>query len=384
MIEHGLITRTDAMAKSQKSRGRTGLVLLCAALALHAGLGFIGRPGAPNAVRTPKGQETVARDGPMETVAAPQLDYTESAELDNWLSTLPSWFWRGVILVLCMLWATNFAVIKDITAQPGVSTQMYAVSRFTVAAGVLLPWIRSISSQKVFLRAVECGSWVAFGYIGQAIGLMTTTASKSCFICSLNVVFVAMIVGITKRKFDPQTLAAAVLAVAGVGFLELAGSQQFVIGDLISLAQPIGFGMGYIRLEEIMAESPKDALPVTAVKLTMVALASWAYFAVTAGTVDLEPVLSNSVALTGVLYTGLVTTALALLVESVAFRFVDAASASVIFTTEPLWAAIFAVWLINEPFSSVDAVGGALVISANIIKELPSEYLPWNTEEDKP
>ena len=29
------------------------------------GLGFIGRPGAPNAVRTPKGQETVARDGPM-------------------------------------------------------------------------------------------------------------------------------------------------------------------------------------------------------------------------------------------------------------------------------------------------------------------------------
>ena len=36
---------------------------------------------------------------------------------------------------------------------------------------------------------------------------------------------------ITKHKFDPQTLAAAVLAVAGVGFLELAGSQQFVIGQ---------------------------------------------------------------------------------------------------------------------------------------------------------
>lgn len=41
------------------------------------------------------------------------------------LSSLPSWFWRGVILVLCMLWATNFAVIKDITAQPGVTTQMH-------------------------------------------------------------------------------------------------------------------------------------------------------------------------------------------------------------------------------------------------------------------
>jgi len=298
---------------------------------------------------------------------------------EEWLSSLPNWAWRGVILVLCMLWATNFAVIKEITAQPGVTTQMYAVSRFTVAASVMAPWISTASSPKVLSRAVECGAWVAFGYIGQAVGLMTTTASKSCFICSLNVVFVAMIVGITKRKFDPQTLCAAVLAVAGVGFLELAGSQQFVIGDLISLAQPIGFGMGYIRLEEIMAENPKDALPVTAVKLGMVALASWAYYVLTTGAPDLEPVLASSAALTGILYTGLVTTALALVVESVAFRFIDATAASVIFTTEPLWAAVFAVWLINEPFSAVDAVGGALVIGANVIKELPAESLPWNS-----
>ncbi|CAK9013664.1 unnamed protein product [Durusdinium trenchii] len=314
-----------------KGRGRSGLVLLCVALAVCAGTGFVSNPGTPRL--TTKAKESVAarHDGPVETVAPPQLDFsTKTAELDSWLSSLPGWLWRAVILFLTMLWATNFAVIKDITAQPGVNTQMYAVSRFTVAAGVLLPWISSISSQKVFLRAAECGSWLAFGYIGQAIGLMTTTASKSCFICTLNVVFVAMIIGITKKKFDPQTLMAATLAVCGVGFLELAGSQQFVIGDLISLAQPVGFGMGYIRLEEIMQDSPKDALPVAAVKLTMVALASWAYFAVTAGTVDLDPVFSSNVAMTGILYTGLVTTALAVLVESVAFRFVDAASASAV------------------------------------------------------
>ncbi|CAJ1371418.1 unnamed protein product [Effrenium voratum] len=353
-----------------------GVLVLGAICLSHLGPSFIGATPPAQA----KHQE-VSSHVPM---AAEYAEPAESMALsDAWLASLPSWTWRGVILLLCVLWATNFAVIKDITAQPGVTTQMYAVSRFSVAAAALSPWISSISSQKVLLRAVECGSWVAFGYIGQAIGLMTTTASKSCFICSLNVVFVAMIIGVTKRKFDPQTLAAAVLAVAGVGFLELAGSQQFVIGDLISLAQPIGFGMGYIRLEEIMAENPKDALPVTAVKLSMAALASWAYFAATSGAVDLEPVFSNNLAVAGVLYTGLVTTALALLVESVAFRFVDAASASVIFTTEPLWAAIFAVWLINEPFSSVDAVGGALVISANIIKEMPKEYLPWSDSDSK-
>merc|ERR1712039_1001775 len=75
-------------------------------------------------------------------------------------------------------------------------------------------------------------------------------------------------------------------------------------------------------------------------------------------------------------WTGLITTALSLLVESVAFRYVDASSASVIFTTEPLWAAIFAVWLISEPFSFADGIGGLLVISANVVKEMPSSAVP--------
>ena len=46
----------------------------------------------------------------------------------------------------------------------------HGMLHFTAASSFFLGnfRIRSISSQKVFLRAVECGSWVAFGYIGQA------------------------------------------------------------------------------------------------------------------------------------------------------------------------------------------------------------------------
>lgn len=302
--------------------------------------------------------------------------------LTGYLSQFPRNFWRFMILVLCMIWATNFAVIKEITAQPGVSTQLYVVSRFTVAAVSLFPFLFSISSRKVFLRAAQCGAWVACGYIGQAIGLMTTTAAKSCFICSLNVVFVSAVIAVTKRVYDPQTAIAALLAISGVGLLELIGSQHPVIGDLFSLAQPICFGMGYIRLEEIMADSPKDALGVTATKLLMVALGSWSYyFFTTGGFPNFAPVLASGPALAGVLWCGLVTTSLSLVLESVAFQYVDATSASVIFTTEPLWAALFAMWLISEPFSMMDGVGGLLVIAANIVKELPASWLPFGKKE---
>lgn len=50
-------------------------------------------------------------------------------------------------------------------------------------------------------------------------------------------------------------------------------------------------------IQRIPVVRPLDIL-LKAVKLTMVALASWAYFAVSAGSVDLDPVLSSNVALT--------------------------------------------------------------------------------------
>jgi len=214
--------------------------------------------------------------------------------------------------------------------------------------------------------------------------LMTTTAAKSCFICSLNVVFVSLVVMATTRKFDARVALAAFCAICGVAVLELQGSQTFVMGDIISLAQPIGFGLGYIRLEEIMRDNPKDALPVTGVKLACVALASWVFFFATNGTLpDFSPVIASTPAWEGVLWCGVVTTAVALVVESVAFRHIDATSASVIFTTEPLWAALFAWWLISEPFSMADGIGGALVISAVLIKEMPSSMLPWEQTESR-
>merc|ERR1719253_1716509 len=312
-----------------------------------------------------------------EEVPAKTTDAAAEDDFEKTLVGLPAAFWQFVILVLCIVWATNFAVIKEITAQEGMTTSLYAVTRFSIALASLFPFLFSLSSSAVFLRAVECGSWVAFGYIGQAIGLMTTTAAKSCFICCLNVVFVSLVSGVMKKYFDPRTVTAAVLAIRGVFFLELAGSQQFVIGDLFSLAQPIGFGMGYIRLEQIMEENPRDANGVTATKLLMVCLASWAFYFYTNGALpDFGPVLASPVASAGLLYTGLVTTAGALLVESVAFRFVDATSASVIFTTEPLWAAVFAFWLISEPFSAADGVGAFLVVLANVVKNVPLEMLP--------
>lgn len=322
----------------------------------------------------------------------------------NWLEPIA---WRAVIVVLCALWASNFAAAKLVMAEPGVDSALYALSRFGVAVTSLAPFaIRSVIKAQdnaetdsapmmdldTLKEAIVCGSWVAFGYLGQTLGLLTTTASKSCVICSMHCVFVAIIAEIWRvqkvseasvtenddaARFDVMQLVPAVVAVIGVAIVELKGAGGSpTIGDALSFAQPVGFGMGYLILENIMAKKPEAALPVSAIKLAVVMVASFLMFEASpllhGGSLsdivfkipDFSPILESPVALGGILYTGLITTALALWVESIAFVKVPATDASLILTTEPLFAAGCGAVALGETFGTSDYVGASLIVGA--------------------
>jgi len=296
-----------------------------------------------------------------------------------------------------------------VLAQPGVDPSLYAVARFSIAALSLLPGTLGAVrdgriSGETARGAVICGSWVAFGYLGQAVGLVTTTPSRACVICSLNCIFVAIIAELTRidrarergyvADFDLRKLIPASIAVAGVAIIELKGAAgDPTWGDLLCLSQPIGFGMGYLQLEELMKREPGAALPVSGIKLAVVAAAACLLFEasphqaaadVAAGAAavavggpppppgggfripDFAPILSSPVALGAVFYTGLITTSLALWVESVAFQRVKATDASVILTTEPLFAAAASSALVGETFGASDAIGAFFIVGACI------------------
>ena len=299
------------------------------------------------------------------------------------VSALEFWGWRGVVVVLCALWASNFSVIKIIISQPGVDSSLYAVARFSVAALALAPFAakRAVEAKldaETVRASASSGLWIAFGYLGQSAGLLTTTASRSCVICTLHCVFVAAVVElarVTKDKslvFDAKKLLPALIAVVGVAVVELRGDAGApTVGDFLSLAQPIGFGVGYVTLERIMKRRPDLALPVAAIKLSVVALASLAALETQSAlethalrTLDFGPLFDSPAALTGVLYTALVTTALALWVEAITFKRLPATDASIILTTEPLFAAAFAAQALGETFGPADYFGAALIIIA--------------------
>jgi drug/metabolite transporter (DMT)-like permease len=338
--------------------------------------------------------ETKDRDVVTTDTKQPRQQEILADETQSSKFSPPSWFeplaYRSIIMVLCVLWASNFAAAKLVMAEPGVDSSLYAVSRFSVAAIALAPGAVAAARKadmdwETTKAAAICGSWVAFGYIGQTLGLLTTTASRACVICSLHCVFVATIAEIwrvqrssVETSFDTKRLIPAILAVVGVGIVELQGAGGApTIGDALSFAQPIGFGMGYLQLEDIMSKKPEAALPVSAIKLAVVAVASLGLFEITPllnnhaedfhfmlRLPDFGAILASETARMGILYTGLVTTALALWVESIAFAKVPATDASIILTTEPLIAAAFGAAVLGETFGMSDYVGASMIVGA--------------------
>jgi len=183
--------------------------------------------------------------------------------------------------------------------------------------------------------------------------------------------------GVVKKEgktFDFMKLAPAAVAVLGVAIVELKGAGGApTIGDLLSFAQPIGFGMGYLQLEELVRKKPDAGLPISAIKLVMVAAFSFGMFELypllqheplAPRIPDFMPIISSPLALGGILYTGLITTAWALWIESIAFKRVPATDASIILTTEPLFAALAGALTLGETFGASDYFGATLIIGA--------------------
>ena len=254
-------------------------------------------------------------------------------------------FWRFVVLCICIVWSTNFAVIKSIfEAVPGLDASLYSAIRFTIAAVVMLPRaFNSLQNFDLIARSAVMGFFVFLGYYGQGVGMSKgSSADKSAFICSLNCVWVALVQGICYKDCNVRTWFSVVFAVSGVAFLELNGSMPVAIGDIWLLLQPIGFGTGYLLLENLILEYPNEAAAITSFKLLFIGLFSilWTLFN-GKGFENIAPVLESTTAICGILYCSLFTTVAALWVQSIAFKKVSAKDVSIILCSEPLWATVF-------------------------------------------
>jgi len=332
----------------------------------------------------------------------------------------PVWQARLLLLVSAALYGTNFTFVKMLNEC--VPVQVGTAMRFSLAALVTLPMMFQQSSKEdttldltsqsqsdssftdayvqsdfgnlqienfdtaavsagAILGGIEVGFWNSIGYLSQAVGLETTPASTSAFVCSLAVVVVPILDYLSGKKLLTRQTIGALFAVAGVGFLELdgfsasgvadmaSGGPVLSSGDLFTLVQPLAFGIGFWRMEHYMRKFPTGAMKMTGSQLSTVAVSSIACFLATSGLGELPELsqfmqwMTDPSIMFAVAWTGLITTALTVYMETLALKTLSAAETTMLFSTEPIFGGICASAMLGESFGVGGLAGAAMVLS---------------------
>ena len=312
---------------------------------------------------------------------------------------------RALLAFASILYGTNFPLGAIMNENLPASAATSA--RMLMASLALSPFLFKLDP-KLAPTALIGGCFVAMGYITQSLSLVTTSPATVAFIGAATVIVCPALEFLVYKKDvslqkAPQTWFAAALCLLGVGILELYDPtgqtemtdvfSQVGIGDFYALLQAVGFGTSFVLTEKMMTRVPGQALPITAVQVSVSALISmvWAFSEGWIGTsgaesyglpaMFLEPSLRT--AALAVAWTGLITTALNRFIETTALGKMSSAEASVILATEPLWAALFAALWLSEDFGADDYIGGALIVAACMATALKRENFNLLLGDDK-
>ncbi len=179
-----------------------------------------------------------------------------------------------------------------------------------------------------------------------------------------------------------RQIVGACIAVFGVFALELGGEQTTITdGDVMSLVQPLVFGLGFWKMEAAMDKYPTEAGRLAAAQLLTVFLVSLSYLIclspMVAGGVDVCNVVPNASEIIAWLHdpyimgmfiwTGIITTAFTIYMETLALKTLSAAETTLIFSTEPLFGAAFAAFVAHEYFGLHDVIGAAFIIAGCLV-----------------
>jgi drug/metabolite transporter (DMT)-like permease len=71
-----------------------------------------------------------------------------------------------------------------------------------------------------------------------------------------------------------------------------------------------------------------------------------------------------------ILWTGIMTTVVAIYFEGLALQVASASEAALTFASEPVWASLFGAWLLHEQLGPTSYIGGSIILAACILGAL--------------
>jgi len=285
------------------------------------------------------------------------------------------------LLFNTLIWGGTFALIKN--AFNDISPLLFLGLRFSIAALIFLPFVYA-SLKKTNKQTLIAGSILGIfyftGFTAQSLGLNLTTATKSGFITGTFVVFIPILqLIIEKRKPKWFNMLSVLLVLVGLILLSSKGENaidfikqlgaDFNYGDLLTLLCALLFAFQVVYVDVFTKKY--DYLPMVFIQLLITGLGGFVLsyiFSIT----SLETVkfTINTTVVTAILYTAIFASIIATVIQLKFQKSVSPTKAGIIFSIEPIFAAVFAYFLLSEKISNFGLVGCVLIFAGVIVSEV--------------
>lgn len=270
------------------------------------------------------------------------------------------------LLLIAAIWGTTFALLRD-TMRILDPTELMAV-RFTIATVVLaaIYWKRLIPVRRRWLLdGLWLGVWLSIGYLTQVFGLLTITASRSAFITGTYIVFTPFIAWAAIRT-RPSLGEFLGVAVVFVGLSCFAADFGFSLspGDLWTLGCALAFAVQIVITHVVGKRN--DPIPLSVVQMGVGALVGWAFVGARGG----MQVPWDRIPWGVMIYLAVVATALVITLQTWALARTSSVKAALLFSTEPIFAALFAAAFFAERMTPRELLGAALILLGVLVSEL--------------
>jgi drug/metabolite transporter (DMT)-like permease len=270
------------------------------------------------------------------------------------------------LLVTTATWGSTFFLIKDLSDRiPAVDFLAVRFPIATVALLLIFPRALRSLSRESRRRAAVLGALYAVAQVLQTIGLAHTAASVSGFITGLYVVCTPLLAALLLgNRIGSMTWFAVALAMAGVGLLTLQpGGLAFGYGETLTLVAAVIYALHIVGLGAW--SRPQEAIGMSIVQLAVISVVCLVGAA--PGGIVLPETGRDWLS---VVYMAVFAGALAMAFQTWAQAHLTPTRSAIIMSTEPVFAASFAVLAGGEDLTVRLLLGGLLVLAAMLIVEL--------------
>jgi len=286
-----------------------------------------------------------------------------------------------LLLFVAFIWGATFVMIRDAVTvlQPFTFNGL----RFLLAGLFLLLWMIAFRrdqlkkmNRSMLFSGIVIGTCLFAGYALQTFGLEFTTPSKAGFLTGLNVVLVPLLAFlILKRKPGIAALIGVGCSVAGLYLLTEGGGSSFNIGDLLEFLCAFAFGMHIVFTGKYAKQFP--AIALTLIQISTVAVLSGlaAIFSENWSAAFSPSVIKGSGVWFALLFTSLLATVAAYLSQTALQKITAPTHVALIFTMEPVFAALASYFWIHETLGTTAYIGCLFIFIGMILAELPYQTI---------